>query len=153
MKKDYNNITLERIDNAKIAIIGTDWNKEHIDRMIEVSEQLLIEAGAEVEIIYVPGTYEIPLVAKLLAKKKIYSAIITYGIIVKGDTDHYEVIRDTCINELGRIGVDYEVPIIMEILPVYKMEDAIARTTGSGNKGIEAAEATAKIINIVRNLT
>lgn len=152
MKRDYSNIELKKIPGAKVAIIATGWHRDHLDRMIEASSELLVSAGATTTTFNVPGSYEIPLVAKVLARKGDFDAIIAYGIIVKGDTDHYEVIRDTCTTELGKVMTEFEVPIIMEILPVYKIEHAIERTQGRNNKGIEAAQAAAEMISLLREL-
>ncbi|MBU6453739.1 MAG: 6,7-dimethyl-8-ribityllumazine synthase [Cyanobacteria bacterium REEB67] len=153
MKKAYAQSVSASITGARIAIVQGAWHKEHSDRMVATSREMLEAAGCEkVDIYLVPGVYEIPLTSKKLAKTGRYDAIIVYGIIVKGDTDHYEVLLQTNIRELGRVMYDYEVPIIMEILPVFKIEDAIARTMGDGNKGIEAAQATIDIVTLYRRL-
>jgi 6,7-dimethyl-8-ribityllumazine synthase len=121
--------------------------------MVEATTLILNEAEcAELDVIVVPGSYEIPLTAKKLAKSGNYDAIIVYGIIVKGETDHYEVILQTCIRELGRVMYDFETPIIMEILPVHDIAHAIARTEGEHNKGIEAAQAAVKLIALYREI-
>ncbi len=147
MKKSYETTIERTIPGARIAIVQASWHKEHTDRLVAASNRLLIEAGSEnVDVFVVPGCYEIPLTAKKLAKLNKYAAIIVYGIIVKGETDHYEVILQTCIRELGRVMYEFEVPIIMEILPVHDIAHAIARTEGEHNKGIEAAQAAINLI-------
>jgi 6,7-dimethyl-8-ribityllumazine synthase len=153
MKKAYDASTILPITGARIAIVQAAWHKEHTDRMVDASREILeIAKCANVDVYQVPGTYEIPLTAKKLAKTYKYDAIIVYGIVVKGDTDHYEVILQTVIRELGKVMYDYEVPIIMEVLPCFKLEDAISRSTGENNKGIEAALATIDIITLYRKL-
>ncbi len=154
MKKAYDATKITPIAGAKVAIVQAAWHKEHSDRMVEVSKEILETAKcSSVDIFQVPGAYEIPLFAKKLAKLKKYEAIIVYGIIVKGDTDHYQVLLQTVITELGKVMYDFEVPIIMEILPVFRLEDAIARTIEEHNKGIEAALATIEIITLTRKLS
>jgi 6,7-dimethyl-8-ribityllumazine synthase len=153
MKKAYDASNVLPISGAKIAIVQASWHKEHTDRMVEASREILeIAKCAAVDVYQVPGTYEIPLTAKKLAKTYKYDAIIVYGIVIKGDTDHYEVILQTVIRELGKVMYDYEVPIIMEVLPCFKLEDAIARSVGENNKGIEAALATVDLITLYRNM-
>jgi len=153
MKKSYDETTLPSIAGARIAIVQASWHKEHTDRMVEASTQILNDADcANVETFVVPGCYEIPLTAKKLAKTGKYDAVIVYGIIAKGETDHYEVILQTCIRELGRVMMDHEVPIIMEILPVHDIAHAIARTQGESNKGIEAAQAAVNLISLYREI-
>ena len=153
MKKAYDPSKIAPIAGARVAIVQAAWHKEITDRMVEASSEILTLAKCElVELYPVPGTYEIPLTAKLLAKSGKFDAIIVYGIIVKGDTDHYDVIVQTAIRELGKVMYDFEVPIIMEILPVFKIEDAIIRSEGEHNKGIEAAQATIDIVTLYRKM-
>lgn len=142
---------LPQIPGSKICILQALWFHEHSDRLVEASREILNQAGcATIDLVQVPGSYEIPLTAKLLAKEQRYDAIIVYGIILKGETDHYEVILQTCIRELGRVMYEFEVPIIMEILPVHSEEQITARTSGAHNKGIEAALAVIDIITLYR---
>ncbi|HEY9759607.1 MAG TPA: 6,7-dimethyl-8-ribityllumazine synthase [Oculatellaceae cyanobacterium] len=153
MKKEYDASIVSPIEEARVAIVHSAWHKEHLDRMVQVSKEILETAKCQtIDVFQVPGTYEIPLTAKKLAKIGKYDAIIVYGIVLKGDTDHYEVILQTVIRELGKVMYDYEVPIIMEILPVHRIEDAIARSTGDGNKGIEAAQATIDLLQLYKTL-
>lgn len=144
--------TLNKITGAKVCILQARWYHEHSDKMVQASRELLEQAGcADIDLIQVPGSYELALTAKLLAKERVYDAIIVYGIILKGETDHYEVILQTCIREIGRVMYDYEVPILMEILPVSSEEQITARTTGAHNKGREAALALIDIVSLYRS--
>jgi 6,7-dimethyl-8-ribityllumazine synthase len=153
MKKVYDSKASQTIEGARVAIVQGAWHKEHTDKMISASEKILNEAKcSELDVYLVPGCYEIPLTAKMLAKLAKYDAIMVYGIIAKGETDHYDVILQTCIRELGRVMYDFEIPIIMEILPVHDIAHAIARTEGEYNKGIEAANAAIEIISLYRKL-
>lgn len=153
MKKSYDASKILPIAGAKIAIVQAAWHKDITDRMVEATREILeVAKCSDVDVFVVPGTYEIPLTSKKLAKTGKYDAIIVYGIIVKGDTDHYEVIVQTVIREMGKVMYDYEVPIIMEVLPVFAIEDAIARSKDEGNKGIEAAQATIDLITLYRKM-
>jgi 6,7-dimethyl-8-ribityllumazine synthase len=153
MKKAYIPTEVAQIAGARIAIVQAAWHKEHTDRMVEASREILEAAKcATIDVFQVPGTYEIPLTAKKLAKSRKYDAIIVYGIVVKGDTDHYEIILQTVIRELGKVMYDFEVPIIMEVMPVLKLEDAITRSQGENNKGIEAGQATVDVITLYRSM-
>jgi 6,7-dimethyl-8-ribityllumazine synthase len=153
MKKTYETKAEISIPNSRIAILQGRWHEEHTDLMADACVKLLSEAGCEkIDRFKVPGCYEIPLAAKKLAKLERYDAIVTFGAIVKGDTDHYQVLLDTCIRELGRVMYDFEIPIIMEVLPVFKLEDLIARTKGENNKGLEAGHAAIEAIVWHRDL-
>ena len=153
MKKSYDRTKITQVPGAKIAIVQASWHKEHTDRMIEAAREILEAAGcATVDVFVVPGSYEIPLTAKKIAKTNKYEAIFVFGVILKGETDHYDVIVQTCIREIGRVMYEYEVPVIMEILPVKDIEHVIARTKGDNNKGIEAAQAAIELIALYRKL-
>jgi len=153
MKKAYETKTKFDISGSHVAILQGRWHEEHIDKMADTCNDLLTAAGCEaVDRFKVPGSYEIPLAAKKLAKLDRYDAIVTFGAIVKGDTDHYQVLLDTCIRELGRVMYEFEIPIIMEVLPVFKLEDLIARTKGDHNKGLEAGHAAIEAIAWHRDL-
>jgi len=152
MKTEYKKTDIPTIPDAKIAIIQAKWHSDYTDNMVAACTELLLSAQANPPtLIKVPGAYEIPLIAKLVASSKKYEAIVVFGAIVKGATDHYKVILDTCITELGKVMYDYEVPLIMELLPVHKIEDLIERSQGTNNKGIEAAQAACEIITVCRN--
>ena len=152
MKTTYDASKIKEINGARIAIVQASWHKEHLEKMTGICSEILRKAGAEVEIFVVPGTYEIPLAAKLLARQQRYDAIAVFGIIHKGQTDHYEIILQTVIRELGKVMYDFEVPIIMEILPVHNIQHAIDRASGKGNKGIEAAQAAIDIIRVRKEI-
>lgn len=153
MKKTYDASKISPIPGARAAIVQASWHKEHTDRMVAATSEILEAAQCEpTDVFVVPGSYEIPLTAKKIAKTGKYDAIFVYGIILKGETDHYDVIVQTCIRELGKVMYDFEVPIIMEILPVHDFEHALARTQGEGNKGIEAALAAIDLITLYRQI-
>jgi 6,7-dimethyl-8-ribityllumazine synthase len=153
MKKLQNQKATVAIPQARIAIIQSGWHDEHTDRIVQTCTERLLVAGCEaVDLHRVPGCYEIPFAAKQLAKIKRYDALIAVGAIIKGETDHYQVILDTCVRELGKVMYDFDIPVIMEILPVHSLNHLIERSSGEQNKGIEAAHAAAEIIAWQRQL-
>lgn len=110
-------------------------------------------AKQQIDIFRVPGSLEIPLIAKKLAKKSQYDAIIVFGAIVKGKTYHFEQIANECARGCMDVSLQYEIPVIFEILAVYDLQDAIARATREEeNKGIEAALTTLEMIKIIKSL-
>ncbi|QFQ32267.1 6,7-dimethyl-8-ribityllumazine synthase [Buchnera aphidicola] len=103
--------------------------------------------------IYVPGAYEIPLIAKYIAKNKKYDAIITIGAIIKGSTDHFKYIASDVYNNLSKISIKYLIPITLGILTTNNLEQSIERSgLKMGNKGSEAALAALEMINIIKQL-
>lgn len=152
MQKAYNKSTVKSVPGARVAIVQAKWHSEHTDRIVKVCSEMLTAAGCTTEKFLVPGSYELPLATKKLAQSGRFAAIIVVGAIIKGDTDHFEVIVETCTRELGRVMYDFEVPIIMELLPVHSLAQLIARTSGEHNKGIEAANAALEIMSFYYQL-
>ena len=152
MKKEYSRKITQKISGAHIAILQSRWHSEHTDRMVSACKEILEKSSVKnIEHLVLPGAYELPLAAKIAAKSKRFDALIVFGAIVKGETDHYEVILQTCIRELGRVMYDYEIPIIMEVMPVHDLKHLIARSNGKNNKGIEAAQAAIEMIAWMRS--
>lgn len=143
---------MKKINQLKIAIVGSSFREEVTSNLEKNCIQTLKEKGlvkSQVEIFRVPGSWEIPLVVKKLAKKDIFDAIITFGAIVKGKTYHFEQISNEVARSLMEISLQYEIPVIFEVLAVYDLKDALDRATRKEeNKGVEAALTALEIIKI-----
>lgn len=142
--------------NIKIAIVGSIFWEEITENLEKNCIETLKTKGVlekNITVVYVPGALEIPLVVEMLAKKKMYNVIITFGVIVKGDTYHFEQVANECIRGCMDISRQYNVPVIYEVLAVYKIEDAATRATNKDeNKGVEAAETALKMIGVMEEL-
>lgn len=153
MKKSHSTENIERIEGAHVALLQARWHSEHTDRMVDACRSLLEKAGCErIDQHVVPGAYELPLAAKLLAKRGTYEAIVIFGAVVRGETDHYQVIVETCTRELGKVMYDFEIPVIMELMPVSDIQQLVARSSGEHNKGFEAALAAAEMVRWKRRI-
>lgn len=134
----------------KIAIVSGMFWVDIVENLEKHCLATLKKHGIEkeqVDIVRVPGSLEIPLAAKKLAKKKIYDAIIVFGAIHKGKTYHFELIANECIRGCMNVSLQYEIPVIFEVLAVYDIQDAIDRATKiKDNRGVEAALAAMKMI-------
>lgn len=145
----YSTHSLPIVAGARVAIIQSKWYREYTDLCVRRCREVLGVAQAEVtETSVLPGSLELPLAARQLARRDpSLEAIIAFGIILKGETDHYEAVRDTCMEGLARVMFEENIPVIIEVLPVYKIEHAAARCADNDhNKGIEAAIAAAETI-------
>ena len=140
----------------KIAIISSSFWEDIVGNLEKDCVKVLTEHGVEknnIDLFRVPGSLEIPLAAKKLAKKQIYDAIIVFGAIHKGKTYHFELIANECARACMDVSLEYEVPVIFEVLAVYDIQDAIDRAQGTkDNRGIEAASAAIKMIEVMQNL-
>lgn len=142
--------------NIKIAIVGSIFWEEITENLEKNCIETLKTKGIldkNITIIHVPGALEIPLVAQMLAKKKKYHVIITFGAIVKGNTYHFEQVANECIRGCMDVSRQYDIPVIYEVLAVYKIEDATTRATSKDeNKGVEAAQTALKMVGVMEEL-
>lgn len=138
-------------NKIRIAIIVSSYHKSITDQLLKQCIATLKKKGVsegQITIVHVPGSLEIPLVAKRLAKKGVYNVIIVLGVIHKGETYHFELVANECARGCMNVSLEYEVPIIFEVLAVYKLEDALERATRrQENRGVEAALAALAIID------
>ena len=107
----------------------------------------------DIEIAWVPGAFEIPLIAKKMAKSKKYDGVVCLGAVIRGATSHYELVAGEVTKGIAKVSLDEEVPIIFGVLTTENIEQAIERAgTKSGNKGYEAAVAAIEMANLIKEL-
>ncbi|OGG20720.1 6,7-dimethyl-8-ribityllumazine synthase [Candidatus Gottesmanbacteria bacterium RIFCSPHIGHO2_02_FULL_40_13] len=147
---------MKDIKDIRIAIVSSSFRKEISDHLEKNCLSTLKSKGLkenQIDIFHVPGSLEIPLIAKKLAKKSKYDAIITFGTILKGKTYHFEQIANECIRGCMDVSLQYEIPVIFEVLAVYDMKDAIERAVRKKeNKGVEGALTALKMIDLIAKL-
>lgn len=142
---------------GRIAILQSKWYPEIVTSMSSTCERVLRDRGyARVETHTLPGCLELPLAAAdLLATDRAgdLDAIICFGVIVKGETLHFEMISNECMRGLGAVGLEYRRPVIVEVLPVFDIAHARARGSDDEfNKGYEAAAAALEMIRWRRSV-
>src|SRR3989344_5485713 len=147
---------MKKIKDTRIGIIGTSF-RGGVTHELEkrcVATRLAREIPKDhITMVRVPGAMEVPLIAKRMAKQKKYDALITFGAIVKGKTYHFEQIANECSRGCAEVSLQYEIPVIFEVLAVYRLSDAMERARRKvENKGVEAAETALSMINIVSKL-
>ncbi len=147
---------MKKKNKIKIGIIGTSFRKPVTSELEKRCIATLLAHGVlkkNITIARVPGALEVPLVAKKMAKQKKYNALIALGAIVKGKTYHFEQIANECSRGCMEVSLQYEIPIIFEVLAVYRLSDAWERATGKQeNKGVEAAETALAMIKLMSQL-
>lgn len=158
MKTNADLSTLPVIENpGRIAILKSKWYPELVDSLAAACEAALRRHGYErIEAHLLPGSLELPLAAAdLLAvdEKNEIDAIICFGVILKGETLHFEMIANECIRGLGEVMRRYRRPVLVEVLPVLKIEHAAARAADDEfNKGLEAAAAAIEMVHWRRSI-
>jgi 6,7-dimethyl-8-ribityllumazine synthase len=143
-------------NDARFAILASRWNPRVTEALVAGARQAFRDNGVDdgaVDVVRVPGAWELPLVAAQLAAAKSHAAIVALGCVVRGDTRHYEHVADCCADGLMRVALDHRLPVLNGVLAVERFEDAEARAGGShGNKGEEAALAAIEMANLLEKL-
>lgn len=143
------------IAGAKIAIIRSEFNGGITKSLEDACLSTLFAYGVakkQVLLYTVPGSLEIPIMALNVVKKK-PSVIIALGVIIKGDTYHFELISNECARGCMEVSLRYNVPIIYEVISAYNLLQARKRAGREGNRGEEAALSALKILESLRNAT
>lgn len=138
------------------AIVVARWNAVITDRLLQGSLDALVRSGAkrsEIDIVRVPGAWEIPSAARSLAESKQYAAIITLGVLLRGETAHYEAIYNEVSRGIGQSQQETGVPHAFGVLTCETLEQALDRAgLKAGNKGFEAAVAAIEMASIQQKL-
>lgn len=107
----------------------------------------------DIEIAWVPGAFEIPLIAKKMAKSKKYDAVICLGAVIRGATSHYDFVAGEVSKGIAKVSLDEDIPVIFGVLTTENIEQAIERAgTKSGNKGYEAAVTAIEMANLIKEI-
>jgi len=140
----------------KFGIVTSRFNDFICGRLIEGTIDALIRAGAEEKdiVIYkVPGSFELPLTAKKLAKSGRFDAVICLGAIIRGATPHFEYISAEVSKGIAVVGLETEVPVVFGVLTTDTIEQAIERAgTKSGNKGADAAMTAIEMVDLFKKI-
>ncbi len=129
--------------SARYAILASRWNPRITDTLVDGARKAFIENGVpagNVDVVRVPGAWELPMAAARAADRGGYVAMVALGCVIRGDTRHFEQVADECSRGLMRVALDSGVPVANGVLAVDEVAHAEARAGGNhGNKGEEAA--------------
>lgn len=140
----------------KVAIVASQFNPEYTDALVEatIDELSSLVPSSRVDLIRVPGAFEIPLATKLILENEDPAAVICLGLILEGETAHAELVATSVTEQLLALSLAYSVPVIHEVLLVDNHEQAQARCLGTEkNRGVDAARAAAGMIEVCKELT
>ncbi len=140
----------------KVGIIGGRFNGFITSKLIAGAKDALIRHGVKeenIDLAWVPGAFEIPLVAQKMAKTKKYDAIITLGAVIRGATPHFDYVCSEVSKGVATVSLQNEMPVIFGVLTVNSIEEAIERSgTKAGNKGFEAGMGAIEMINLLNSI-
>ena len=140
----------------KVALISSRWNDVVTARLVEGAIDGLVRHGADeksLDLVKVPGSFELPQAAAKLAAQGRYDAVIALGCLVRGETPHFDLLAAEAAKGLAQAAVSSGVPVILGVLTCDTMEQAIDRAGGkAGNKGWDAALAAIEMVSLYRRL-
>lgn len=138
----------------RFAIVAARFNREVTEPLCEGAERKLREHGAtDVSVAWVPGAFELPLVAKRFAQSGKVDAVVCIGAVIRGETAHFEYVAGECAAGVTRASLDTGVPIAFGVLTVEDRAQAFDRVGGSeGHKGEEAADTAIEMVSLLRRL-
>lgn len=147
-------------EGARIGIVCARWNSAITTRLLRgASERLELRgvADADIGLAWVPGAFEVPLAAKVMAGTGRYDAVITLGCVIRGDTAHFEYVAGPSADGVLRAQLETEVPIIFGVLTTENRRQALVRSVVDGdvvgdNKGAEAADTALEMIQVLQTL-
>lgn len=144
------------VRDLRLVLLASRFNALVVDRLVEGALDALVRHGAtdkQLQIVRVPGAFEMPAVALRLAQSKRYDGIIALGAVIEGDTAHFEFVAGQCAAGLARVAHEHALPVGFGVLTCATMEQALDRAGGkAGNKGAEAALAVLETANLLKRL-
>lgn len=140
----------------KFGLVVSRFNEFITKKLVEGAEDALVRHGASqenIDVAWVPGSFEIPLVAKKLAQTKRYDAVICLGAVIRGGTPHFEYIAAEVTKGIAAVGLETGLPVVYGVITADTLEQAIERAgTKEGNEGFKAAVNAIEMANLVKSI-
>jgi len=141
----------------RFAVVSSRWNDLLTDRLVEAAFDMLARLGAAenaIEHFRVPGSFELPLAARKVAEGKKFDAVICLGVIIRGETPHFDLIASATASGIMDAGISTGVPVLFGVVTADTLEQATNRCgVKAGNKGAESATAAVELVNLYKEMT
>lgn len=141
---------------VRVAIVAAHFNALVVDKLLSGTLQTLATSGVRavnIDVVRVPGAFEIPVAVKQAAVSRRYDAIIALGAVIRGETPHFDYVAGECARGIMQVMLDTGVPVGFGVLTCDTLEQAQARAGGAaGNKGADAAQAALQMANLLQQL-
>ena len=143
-------------EGTKVGIVCARFNEFIVSRLLSGCEDTLLRHGVQAEditVAWVPGAFEIPLIASKMARRGRYDAVIALGAVIRGATSHYDYVCSEVAKGVASAALNSDVPVMFGVLTTDTLEQAIERAgTKAGNKGAECAQSAIEMVNLIRAL-
>lgn len=144
------------IRGMRFGVVASRFNDFIVNPLVDGATHTLLRHGAaeqDIDVVWVPGAYELPLAAQKMAQGKKYDALVVLGAVIRGATPHFDVVANECAKGISNVSMQHTLPIGFGVLTVDTIEQAIERAgTKAGNKGAEAALTAIEMVNLMREL-
>lgn len=143
-------------ENTKIGIVAARFNEFIVSKLVSGCKDVLLRHGVleeDISLAWVPGAFEIPLIAAKMAKSGRYDAVIALGAVIRGSTSHYDYVCAEVSKGIAAVSMESGVPVLFGVLTTDTIEQAIERAgTKAGNKGSDCALGAIEMVNLIRGL-
>ena len=144
------------INGARFGIAVARFNSFVVESLLDGAIDTLKRHGAseaDIEVVRVPGAFELPLAIQRMAKKGQYDAIIALGAVIRGGTPHFDYVAGECVKGMSQVSLQADIPVSFGVLTVDTIEQAIERSgTKAGNKGAEATLSAIEMVNLLKEI-
>ena len=145
-----------RGERVRVAVVVARFNETVTSRLLAGAQQALEHHGvpdSHVDVAWVPGAFELSIVARAMAESRRYDAVVCLGAVIRGETPHFEFISAEAARGIGQVAQDTGIPAIFGVITPNTLEQAMERAGGSaGNKGYDAAVSAIEMVNLLRQL-
>lgn len=143
-------------EGLKVGIVAARFNEFIVSKLVGGAQDALVRHGvndSDIDIAWVPGAFEIPLIAKKMANSGKYDMVLCLGAVIRGSTSHYDLVCSECTKGIAQVGLESGIPVLFGVVTTDTIEQAIERAgTKAGNKGYDVACSGIEMANLLRKL-
>lgn len=143
-------------EGMKVGIVAARFNEFIVSRLVGGAEDALVRHDVkeeDIDLVWVPGAFEIPLIASKMAKSEKYDAVIALGAVIRGSTTHYDYVCSEVSKGIANVSLNSDIPVMFGVITTENIEQAIERAgTKAGNKGYDCAMGAIEMVNLIREI-
>ena len=143
-------------EGMKVGIVAARFNEFIVSKLVAGSQDALVRHDVkeeDIDLAWVPGAFEIPLIASKMAKSGKYDAVIALGAVIRGSTTHYDYVCSEVSKGIANVSLNSDIPVMFGVITTENIEQAIERAgTKAGNKGYDCALGAIEMVNLIRNI-
>ena len=143
-------------EGMKVGIVAARFNEFIVSKLVAGAQDALVRHDVkeeDIDLAWVPGAFEIPLIASKLAKSGKYDAVIALGAVIRGSTTHYDYVCSEVSKGIANVSLNSDIPVMFGVITTENIEQAIERAgTKAGNKGYDCALGAIEMVNLIRNI-